>query len=694
MNMWRYLTICGFCVLLGLGYACGQSNLSVKGAGFFQNRSLKSRLAFLHDIPPGETAVLDAAMLEDSAFLLLEQLKREGYLLPQIEATMTTGESKTVARWESDYSIQLDAGFVADTAVFRIRTGVLYYYENVKVEGVSALEERELRRFFIPGGVLLSGKQARVFTYENFDRRVGRVLRALDGMGYRDVRVVSRSVKKNAETGAVSVELEIDQGARYFVGDVEVSRVRDGVTEVEQVAPDAPKALTREWEQAQRTYYRNEAFAAGYPDATVVLELEPGGDALDGECVRNVRLLADWGEAVTLSGIRFEGDASTKRSVLKRQLDFSEGDSLDRLKTSEAGRRLMGLGIYKDVDVALRPVSGSEREVIYTLEPGIRKELKLLAGWGSYEQARGGFKWEHRNPFGRAHRYGVVAKQSLKASHVEAEYGVPQVFGGQASLYTNTQYSYREELSYTRTTQGGLVGISNTSADGVRVSAEYGYFQERADRDDELGFASKEDATVASIKLGVTYDRRDDFLAPSSGYSAFASFKVADRFLGGSVNFQKIEAGGTYHFALGESTLVHLGLKGGAVFSFGGAETNIPFNERFFSGGENSVRGYREGEASPVDADGDEVGAESYALANFELEQRVYSNFSTILFWDSVLHSREGFFRRGGEILYSVGVGLRYQTAVGPVRLEYGHNLNPRSGDPDGSFHFSIGFPF
>ena len=105
------------------------------------------------------------------------------------------------------------------------------------------------------------------------------------------------------------------------------------------------------------------------------------------------------------------------------------------------------------------------------------------------------------------------------------------------------------------------------------------------------------------------------------------------------------------------------------------------------------MRGYREGEASPLDQAGDQIGAETYSMFNLELEQRVFSRFSAIVFLDSVVHARDDFTGET-EWLHSVGLGLRYQTAIGPVRLEYGHNLNPRREDPAGTLHFSIGFPF
>jgi outer membrane translocation and assembly module TamA len=120
----------------------------------------------------------------------------------------------------------------------------------------------------------------------------------------------------------------------------------------------------------------------------------------------------------------------------------------------------------------------------------------------------------------------------------------------------------------------------------------------------------------------------------------------------------------------------------------------LPFNKRFFPGGDNSIRGYSEGEASPRNAQGQLVGAECYALATVQLEQALTPKWSLVIFSDSLgfAHSIADYpFDTG---LFSVGGGIWWRTIIGPVRLEYGYNLNPRKGDPTGTLQFSLGFPF
>ena len=694
------------CLFGGMvAHSSAQSNVSIEGMSFFENRNLASRLSFLHGVEPSQPAMLDAVYIEDSAFLLIEQIKRKGYLKPTVIARLTTEKGEQSVRWENAYSIQLDVDFVAESVVFEVEPGVLYYYENVNVAGVSLFEKERLSRFFIPGGVLFRGKSSRIFTHGNLARRTMRVLTTLDAMGYRSAREVSREVALDEVTGAVTVELAIETGRLHYVGQVEVieeSAQGESTTRSEAIA--AGTIFTRDWEQDMRRELRNAVYVAGYPDANVQMKVLPDDDsattAAATEKVRDLQFTVKKGKFTILNSVVFRGDDATQRHILERQVKLKYGEPLNILQVAEARRQIMGLGIYKEVGyefettTSVNKEAAASRDVVFELSPNQRKELKLLVGWGSYERARIGLDWEHSNPFGRAHRYDLSAKQSLKASRLGASYSIPQLFGSKITGYSNAEYSYREELSFDRTTAGASVGASTYLLPELRFSVEYGFFLEEADRDNDADFESENDATVGSITLRLGYDRRDNFLAPSAGYNLFTSFEVASEWLGGSVDFQKIEAGGSYHFALGESTLAHIGLRGGVIFSSGSAEENIPFNERFFPGGENSVRGYREGGAAPLDEVGDEVGAEMFLLANFELEQRLLPKFSIVCFFDAVGLARDGFSGNEQDVLTSVGLGLRYQTVVGPLRLEYGHNLNPREEDPDGILHLSVGFPF
>jgi outer membrane translocation and assembly module TamA len=113
----------------------------------------------------------------------------------------------------------------------------------------------------------------------------------------------------------------------------------------------------------------------------------------------------------------------------------------------------------------------------------------------------------------------------------------------------------------------------------------------------------------------------------------------------------------------------------------------------FYPGGENSVRGYQRSEAAPKEGEKFQ-GAQAFILVNLELEQAFSRSLSLVLFLDAVGTASNIDEYPFDDTLSSAGLGLRYRTFMGPLRLEYGRNLNRRDFDPKGTLHFSLGYPF
>ena len=674
-----------------------QENIKVKGMGLFSDMRLKSRLSFLHGFSKKEVVELDAALLEDSAFILLEQVKLTGHLRPKVVGRMKTSEGEVSYTWTHPYTVVLPANFEAESVVYQIQPRVLYFYDNVDVKGVEVIPEDEVRRYFIPTGTLFVQKSDRAFTPNNLNDRIGRLLNQLNSLGHQDARVTNREVKMNDKTGAVQVTLEIDEGPLYKVKSYEEVIYQDDKVVEKSTHTLEDTVDNLDWLRDVRQGLSNAAYRKGFPDVKVTSEITEEGKENDGVVERDYLFKVELGEKATIRNIVFTGDPDVKDTILRRQTDLQSGELLNFLQVSEGRRKLMALGVFDEVNLSLSaPDESGQRDVIYEITPGLREQLSLLAGWGSYELARVGVHWQLNNPFHRAHRIDLEAKQSFKATSVRGTYSIPQIFGTDVTAFSQGGYLYRQEISFDREVAGISVGgtVNPDFLNGLTTGLEYGFESQRSIRFGNQSFDSRDNAIVASIKGQATLDRLDNALFPTRGYQIAGTSKTASDFLGGNVDFEKVELGAAYHHPLTDALIFHVALRYGGIFSWKEDSENIPFSERFFLGGENSVRGYKYGEAAPIDSQGELIGGQTYILGNIELEQRVVGNFALVVFYDATTISANSMVIEDGVYLDSIGAGINYQTFVGPVRLEYGYNLHRRPTDPAGTLLFSFGFPF
>jgi outer membrane protein assembly factor BamA len=335
--------------------------------------------------------------------------------------------------------------------------------------------------------------------------------------------------------------------------------------------------------------------------------------------------------------------------------------------------------------------------VEYDVKEGKVINFSLLAGFGSYEKLRGGFELEQFNVWGLAHYQRLKAVQSFKSSAADYTYTMPELLGEDFDAFLNGSGLLRKEISFERREFGGGAGVARHFREiATDLSVRYNYQVLSALQQDftpppEYGL---QEATVGSFILDLKHTREDNPLTPRKGYKIFADLELASPSLFGDANYQRMETSFAYHHPISELQWVHFGFSHGFVTTPGDTATDLPFNKRFFPGGDSSIRGYQFGEAAARDENGVLVGSESYMLANFEFEQGLTRAWSIVTFIDALGQARRIRDYPFNEELYSVGIGLRWNTMIGPVRLEYGHNLNPRPQDPDGTIQFSIGFPF
>lgn len=667
----------------------------VRGCGLVMNRQLVQTLRLLKS-DAAQRPYYDAADVEDAALILAARLMDEGYLAPAMTLRLTLLDGSTqVLEWDEELYSRLPRELRAGRVHFQVRRGVRFYFRKVSFEGLTALRDGEAQRFFMGTDFLLPQKSTRLYTPGRLASALRALTDALRQKGYEDAEVTTASLQRDDERGAVTLRVQVNEGRRSVVRSVRQEiHPPEATAPVKMPAREPDTPYSRLWAQDYTQTLQRELYRKGFPDADVTMTPEEHDTSADSI---QVDLLArvEPGDRVRLGDVRFEGEERTRRSVLERRASLEPGEWLDRVDVERARFRLARLGVFNRVELDYDPPDGLERDAVFTLEEGKRMDVSLLAGYGSYEMLRGGVEVEQRNLFGLAHRSRFRAVQSFKSTTADYTYTMPDLIGGETDVFVRGSFLRREEIDFLRREYGGGVGAQRFMPSlQTHAGLRFNYQRVQATQSEVSAEVGPKDATVSAWVLDLARDRRDSPLDPKRGHHLALSQELAAQVFGGEVNYYRAELGASYHFNLGGGRRVHLGATHGVALTLGSAGDDLPFARRFFPGGENSVRGYQYGEAAPLDAEGRIVGAETFLLGNLEFEQALTPAWSLVAFCDAIGLAENVDDYPFNERLYSVGGGIRWKTVIGPVRLEYGHNLNRRTHDPAGTLHFSIGFPF
>jgi outer membrane protein assembly factor BamA len=692
----RFLT--GALVLTGVGGTIAGDKqpalIDVSGAGFFRNRELQKNIKLL--LPGKDPArALTANFIEDSALILFAQLSDDGYLSPTLKVVAKLPSGEDVRRtWRSQVSDPLPRPLRAASVAFRIDRGRFYHYDRLTIEDLEVIGKKEAKAYFYQTETLVGPQRQRVFSPGRLEKSMAELKAELAGRGFADATVTATDPDRNDETGAVTVRVEVVEGKPSRIRNVTtLIRERAGgpVASERELRPDL--AYSRGWVQDFVQGLQVEQYRKGFPDAAVEVKRtrSPG----ESEVAVDLATEVVTGPAIVIGEVSFEGRGETKPSVLKRHISLKPGQPLDRTQAELGRHRLSRLGIFDSVGMRFDATNDPIRNVVYELKEGRKIDLSVLFGYGSYELLRGGVELEQFNVFGRAHHARLRAAQSFRASTFDYDYSFPETGKRAINVFLNANALRREEIDFVREEFGGVVGAGRfVPAIDSTVSLRYTHQLLNASEAGEalpIGLAS---ARVASLTFDINHDQLDNPLVPRKGFKGFGSFEFASAGLGGEVDYQRIDVGAAYHRKLLDGLFFHVGLRHGNALTLGGNGGNLPFNKRFFPGGENSIRGFLRGEAAPRNAGGELVGAATYMQGNIELEQLLTRSWSLVVFADGVGFSQNLADYPFDETLFSVGGGIRWKTIIGPARLEYGHNLNPRGFDPSGTLHFSVGYPF
>jgi outer membrane protein insertion porin family len=578
------------------------------------------------------------------------------------------------------------------TAVFDVHEGPRAVLGDISLKGRAGVPRHRLTPFFRGAKTGWIGGET-LFVRGRVENAARTIQAWYRSEGYLDAEVTGPEVTFNKEGTRADVGVVIDAGLQYFIrelrfetdGDVDPSTLREAL--------DCPEGtpFTRSW--AQKAEKRLYAFLRDHGFWRPQVGGEPDADPSSGDVIVRFRIVP--GGRRTVGHIAFEGQEKTEEGFLRSFLQVEEGATFHGGRLRETGNRIYGTGLFNRVDVKENARADDRIDLLFAVEERDPFELSFLGGYGSYEMFRGAVTFSDRNLFGKGLRWTSAVKASMKSLRTETSL-TDQAFLDMPLKGTVGAYADRREFpSFLQQDYGGVASVSKR---GGPLQSTIGYSYEQSTTRNavrelrDTGYVER--ASLGSVFLRWVLDFRDSGVNPHRGSLNELKLEAADEILGGDLDFNRITAHTTWLFPLDgeEEWILACGARGGLIVRRAGTNI-IPLQHRFFNGGDNSVRSFREHELGPK-VGGEPLGGEFFSTARMELRAPLYGNLGSTFFADGG-NVRE---RRGDADLrdyrFALGVGLRYGLPIGPVRLDWGWNPNRRTGEDLWVLHLGVGYAF
>jgi outer membrane protein insertion porin family len=320
--------------------------------------------------------------------------------------------------------------------------------------------------------------------------------------------------------------------------------------------------------------------------------------------------------------------------------------------------------------------------------------FSIGGGFSSVDSFVGTLDISQNNFLGRGWQLSLRIRAGANSQQGVISFTEPWLFDRPLSAGFDLFNVLRQFDEYDYDSLGGNLRMSHPFAEYWRWLTSY-----RLTRDDISDVADTADNSLkeeegtrvtSAISLGLTRDSRDVIAAPSKG--GLTSITVDFAGLGGDSKFVKGIASTSYFKPIWLGHILSGRLEAG--YGFGWSDEDLPVFERFYLGGPNSIRSFKARKISPKDDSGERIGGTSELLGNLEYIVPLPFNFRVAGFFD--IGNVYGFGTKFDptNTREAAGAGIRWQSPFGPIRVDYGINLDRRKGEDFGTIQFSVGSPF
>lgn len=399
----------------------------------------------------------------------------------------------------------------------------------------------------------------------------------------------------------------------------------------------------------------------------------------------SVDVVVDAGPRAGLGPVIFTGLGRTKEDYVRQWVNWSPGDPFRQSDLDALQRNLAATGLFDAVavDRAGELDAQGNVPVSVTVVPSAHRSVGGSIGYATDAGATGRVFWEHRNLLGRDEDLRVALSGDFLQQAASIRFSRPNFRELDRTLFARTEFQRSDTDAFEGVSAGLAAGLSWKITD--RWSASLGGGLEYSDLTDNLDAGEgRNTAVLGSIPAAISYQNADSELDPTSGFRADL---LLTPFFGQSnsqpVAFNATEIAGAAYYPVDTERRFVLAGRARVGSIIGAALADIPANRRFYAGGGGSIRGYGFQLVGPLDAEEDPIGGRSKIEVSAEVRVRVWGEIGLVPFiaggqvYESVYPDFSESFQ------WAAGLGLRYHTVAGPLRLDVAFPINRRKGIDD-----------
>jgi outer membrane protein insertion porin family/translocation and assembly module TamA len=593
---------------------------------------------------------------------------------------------------------------------------------GVKFSGAQQIRGSDLKAVLAtqPSSKLPWGRK-NYFDRAKFEADLKRIQAFYADRGFPDARVTAFDVRLNKSQTNVDITVHVSEGQPIVVSDVAFQGFQGapgpGLERLQSRASlRKGSRLDRSALNSTREVALNLLRDNGYPYAKVAIEQQPTSDPKKVD----VTFAATPGVKAWFGPIEVAGNKNVGDEIIRRQMLYEPGQLYNRALLLRSQRKLYNLELFQFANIQnlnpeQRPAEVSTRVTVAEAKP---RRLQFSAGYGSEEKVRVEGEWRHLNFLGGARQFGVNAKWSSLDHGVRANLNQPYFLGSDFTLGFEVHQWYDDEPAFRQRSSGGrltftrqiserttwLVSLlddftSSTISNAALSDPTFRPQLIALGLDPRTG---SQTGTLNAIAFDLLRRTAANPLSATKGYYASAHLEQAGHWVRGTFAYTALSGEARGYAPVTRRVVFAARLQYGTIRPSGGVESEVPFFKRLFLGGSDSLRGWGRFEISPLSGSGLPIGGFTLLAGSGEARVNLAGKLGAVAFLDLGNVWADAWRVHLNDLRYDVGPGLRYDTPIGPVRVDLGYQLNPIPGLlVDGQprtrrwrVHFSIGQAF